>query len=82
MPGIKKNYDALAQLLKDDEALHKIGFQNAYDLFGFWKEGLFEVRDEEEIFRVANDAASRYKAPYRRTNGTSLTCLSKRSGRR
>jgi len=61
VPGIKKNYDALAQLLKNDEALHKIGFRNAYDLFGFWKEGLFEVRDENEIFRVANDAAERYR---------------------
>ena len=47
--------------MKDDEALHKIGFQNAYDLFGFWKEGLFEVRDENEIFRVVNDAARRYR---------------------
>jgi hypothetical protein len=61
VPGIKKNYDALARLLKDDEALHRIRFQNAYDLFGFWKEGIFEVRDEKEIFRVVNDAAERYR---------------------
>jgi hypothetical protein len=60
VPGIKRNYDALADLLKDDEALHNITFRNAYDLFGFWKEAIFEARDEHEIFRVVNDGAERY----------------------
>ena len=60
VPGIRKNCDVLASLLKDGEALHNIAFQNAYDLFGFWKEALFEVRDAEELFRVINDGASRY----------------------
>src|SRR5208337_2507420 len=46
VPGIKRNFDALAHLLKDDEALHNIAFRNAYDLFGFWKESIFEARDE------------------------------------
>ena len=36
VPGIRKNYDALKELLKDDTALERIGFQNACDLFGFW----------------------------------------------
>ncbi len=61
VPGIRKNYDVLAKLVKNDEVLDRVRFQNAYDLFGFWKEGLFEVRDENEIFSVVNDAAGRYK---------------------
>lgn len=61
VPGIGKNYGVLAELLKNDTALHSIAFQNAYDLFGFWKEGLFEVTDENEMYRVINDAAGRYK---------------------
>jgi len=61
VPGIKKNFDTLAHLLKDDEALHSIAFRNAYDLFGFWKEAIFEARDEHEIFRVVNDGAERYR---------------------
>ena len=37
VPGIKKNYEAIKQLMRDDVAMERIGFQNAYDLFGFWK---------------------------------------------
>ncbi len=61
VPGIRKNYDILAALLKDDEALHNIGFANAYQLFGFWKEGLFEERNPDEILRVVNDGARKYR---------------------
>jgi uncharacterized protein len=61
VPGIEKNHRALAYLLGDREAVHNICFQNAYDLFGFWREGLFEAQDEEEIFSVVNDGAGRYK---------------------
>ena len=41
--------------------MHNIGFRNAYDLFGFWKEGMFEVRDADEIFGVVNAAAEKYR---------------------
>lgn len=61
VPGIRRNFEAIARLLNDEKAAGNIAFQNAYDLFGFWKEGLFEVCDAEEIFRVVNDAAGRYK---------------------
>ncbi len=61
VPGIRKNYDILASLIADEEAMHNIGFRNAYDLFGFWKEGMFEVRDEDEIFGVVNAAAEKYR---------------------
>jgi GNAT superfamily N-acetyltransferase len=61
VPGIKKNYRALVDLAKDDDVVKRIAFQNAYDLFGFWKEGLFEATNEKEISRVINDAAGRYK---------------------
>ena len=61
VPGIRRNYDALADLLKNEEALHNIAFRNAYDLFGFWKEAIFEARDAYEIFRVVNDGAERYR---------------------
>jgi len=37
VPGIRKNFDALSQLMQDDVIMERIGFQNAYDLFGFWK---------------------------------------------
>ncbi|MBW1801760.1 MAG: amidohydrolase [Deltaproteobacteria bacterium] len=36
VPGIRKNYDALKELLRDDAVLERIGVQNARDLFGFW----------------------------------------------
>jgi uncharacterized protein len=61
VPGIRKNFDTLAGLLEDEEMMINLGFRNAYDLFGFWKEGLFEARDEEEVFGVVNDGAARYK---------------------
>jgi predicted TIM-barrel fold metal-dependent hydrolase/GNAT superfamily N-acetyltransferase len=61
VPGIRKNYQAIGKLLENDEVMANIGFRNAYDLFGFWKEGLFEARDEQEIFRVVNDGAQRYR---------------------
>ncbi len=61
VPGIRRNYDVLADLLTDEGALGSIGFRNAYELFGFWKEGLFEVRDGREIFGVVNDGARRYR---------------------
>lgn len=60
-PGIRKNYEQVNDLLKDDSAMELIGFQNAYDLFGFWKEGIFEIRDENEIYAVVNDGSKRYK---------------------
>jgi ribosomal protein S18 acetylase RimI-like enzyme len=59
VPGIRKNCRAIARLVADEEALQNISFQNAYDLFGFWKEGLFEVREPEEIAGVVNDGARR-----------------------
>jgi len=61
VPGIRKNCETLVDLLRDENRAHEIAFQNAYDLFGFWKEGLFEAVDEEEILRVINDGAGRYK---------------------
>ena len=61
VPGIRKNFEAIRQLLKDDGIMRLIGFENAYEFFGFWKEGFFEIRDEEQIFRVVNDGAMRYK---------------------
>jgi hypothetical protein len=38
-----------------------IVFRNAYDLFGFWREGIFEVNDAQEIFAVVDDGSKRYK---------------------
>jgi uncharacterized protein len=61
VPGIRKNFEAMAKLINNNEIMQLIGFQNAYDLFGFWREGIFEVREEDEIFKVVNDAAQRYK---------------------
>ena len=37
VPGIRKNFEAIKDLLKDDEVMEQIGFKNAYELFGFWK---------------------------------------------
>lgn len=37
VPGIRKNYDAIRQIVRDDAVMERIGFKNAYDLFGFWK---------------------------------------------
>ena len=61
VPGIRKNYDVLASLIADEEAMHNIGFRNAYDLFGFWKEGLFEVRDETRYSGWSTTAAEKYR---------------------
>ncbi len=61
VPGIKANYEVIADVLGDTSALDNLGFQNAYNLFGFWREGLFEVHNTEGIFEVVNDAAWRYK---------------------
>ena len=61
VPGIRKNYDVIYYLVGDEKAMSRIGFQNAYDLFGFWKEGIFEARNAQEMFKVVNDAAIRYR---------------------
>jgi len=61
VPGIRKNYDVIRYLVGDEKAMSRIGFQNAYDLFGFWKEGIFEARDPQEMFKVVNDGATRYR---------------------
>ncbi len=39
----------------------RIGFDNDYELFGSLGEGIFEIREEEKIFRVVNDGALKYK---------------------
>jgi len=61
VPGIRQNYHVIKGLLRDDEALYNIGFGNAYDLFGFWKDGLFEERNRDEILGVVNDGACKYR---------------------
>ena len=61
VPGIRKNYEQVKNLIQDDAAMELIGFQNAYDLFGFWKEGIFEVKDPDEIYAVVDDGSKRYK---------------------
>jgi ribosomal protein S18 acetylase RimI-like enzyme len=61
VPGIRKNFEAIRSLLHDAGIMQLVGYQNAYDLFGFWKEGIFEICDAEEIFKVVNDGAQRYK---------------------
>jgi uncharacterized protein len=61
VPGIRKNYRAIGELIRNEEAFQNITFRNAYELFGFWKEGLFEVTDADEIGAVVNDGARRYK---------------------
>jgi predicted TIM-barrel fold metal-dependent hydrolase len=38
VPGIRSNFEAISRLIKDPDIMQLIGFQNAYDLFGFWKE--------------------------------------------
>lgn len=60
VPGIKKNYEEARELIKDDTAMELIGFQNAYNLFGFWKEGIFEVKNPNEIFTVIDNGSKRY----------------------
>lgn len=61
VPGIRKNYEEVRGLIKDDAAMELIGFQNAYDLFGFWKEGIFEVKDASEIYSVVDSGSKKYK---------------------
>jgi predicted TIM-barrel fold metal-dependent hydrolase/ribosomal protein S18 acetylase RimI-like enzyme len=61
VPGIRKNFETMSSLINDKDIMQLIGFQNAYDLFGFWKEGIFEIRHEGDIFEVVNDGAQRYK---------------------
>lgn len=61
VPGIRKNFETISRLINDKNIMQLIGFQNAYDLFGFWKEGIFEIRDEGDILEVVNDGAKRYK---------------------
>lgn len=61
VPGILNNYNELQNLIKDNGALQAICFRNAYDLFGFWKEGIFEVKDPDEIYPVIDNASKRYK---------------------
>lgn len=61
VPGIRKNYEQVSDLLRDEAAMELISFRNAYDLFGFWKEGIFEVRDIQEIIGVVNNGSRRYR---------------------
>lgn len=61
VPGIKKNYEQLRTLIDDDRAMERISFQNAYELFGFWKEGIFEVKDPDEVYPVVDNGSKRYK---------------------
>ncbi|MBP1734958.1 MAG: GCN5-related N-acetyltransferase [Deltaproteobacteria bacterium] len=51
----------MKNLVRDDAAMELIGFWNAYNLFGFWKEGIFEIKDQNEIYTVINDGSKRYK---------------------
>jgi uncharacterized protein len=37
VPGIRKNYDAIRQLLQDDVVMENLLFKNACDLFRFWQ---------------------------------------------
>ncbi len=61
VPGIRKNFDQLSGLVGNDETIKKIAFRNAYDLYGFWKEGLFGVGDKDEIIPVIDNGSQRYK---------------------
>ena len=61
VPGIRKNFEAMSNLIHDAGIMQLVGYQNAYDLFGFWKEGVFEIRNAEEIADVVNDGSRKYK---------------------
>ena len=61
VPGIRKNYEKIKDLIKDEKVMEAIGFRNAYDLLGFWKEGIFSVTDLQELYEVVNDGAQNYK---------------------
>jgi uncharacterized protein len=61
VPGIRKNWDSLTRTVDGDETvMTNIGFRNAFDLFGFWREGVFRETDPNEIAEVINDGARRY----------------------
>ncbi len=64
----------MKNLIRDDAAMELIGFQNAYNLFGFWKEGIFEIKDPNEIYTVVNDGSKRYKCVIRETGTMIHTC--------
>jgi predicted TIM-barrel fold metal-dependent hydrolase/N-acetylglutamate synthase-like GNAT family acetyltransferase len=61
VPGVRKNYDKIKDLIRDERVMESIGFRNAYELFGFWKEGIFSATDLGEIYEVVNDGAQNYK---------------------
>jgi uncharacterized protein len=61
VPGIRKNFEVLSGLVDNDEALGRIAFQNAYDLYGFWKKGIFGIDDKDEVFPVIDDGSKRYR---------------------
>jgi len=61
VPGIRKNYEKITDLIKDEKVMESIGFRNAYDLLGFWKEGIFSATDLPELYGVVNDGAQNYK---------------------
>ncbi len=61
VPGISKNIQVLESLLNDDTAFERIVFKNAYELFGFWREGIFyePLLDElKDIFNIPDILAS------------------------
>ena len=37
VPGIRKNFNAIKELVQDDKAMERIAFKNAVELFGFWE---------------------------------------------
>lgn len=39
VPGIRKNFEEIRQLIGEDEAMERIGHKNARELFGFWDDG-------------------------------------------
>jgi len=43
VPGIRSNFEAISRLINDPDIMQMIGFQNAYDLFGFWEEASIEL---------------------------------------
>jgi len=52
VPGIRKNAQTLARIVKNPKLYKRLCYQNAYDLFGFWREGIFEVRNKERLKEV------------------------------
>jgi predicted TIM-barrel fold metal-dependent hydrolase len=37
VPGIRKNFNAIKELVQDDKVMERIAFKNAVELFGFWE---------------------------------------------